>query len=537
MRIRSLLLGALAAGLSTACALLIDLPSSVTFAPEDGAVAPPDDANGNVPAALCPHPIRIRSLNATSSLAVADVALPIYLGALDSLREIEEQGGIRGCPIEYQFKQVAFGDPASAVSAYEAFKNEPDWAQVSALFGVGSADTIALGPKVQEDKRVLFSLAYNGTYASPMAKRTQVAVPETSPTFVESVLDTQIDTIGYPYVFFPGVDYSTAIRIAMYHISTIQPGVRVGFVHCPSNEFCTNPLSAGKSYAAQNGLLIGRSMFIELTERDPAKFAEIVTQYFVGEATKVEEPASTYKPVSWLWAGNLTGNTFLLAAALGRQGNPATTAPNGVLPAVWTRAQQLMRDAKIIANNYGFDESLTSLCQRLGPGAITCGRILGLSPFLPFGDTSTGSIEMPKLVALHDKWRDRDVGVQHIDPSVLGDASVPPTRSVRYVQGYLNVKLFRAAVERVFDAKKVVTGETLKEALEGLRSFDTGGLTAPLTFTPEDHRPQSTLSIYQYAPPELDAGPDAGDAGVPPGRLVLVNANRRIALQPQWLGW
>jgi branched-chain amino acid transport system substrate-binding protein len=533
--VRSALLGALAAALSTACALLIDLPSSVTYAPDDGAAANQPDGNPSL-SGLCPHPIRVRSLNATTSAAVADVALPIYLGALDSLREINEQGGIRGCPIDYQFRQVIFGDSASAVSAYEAFKAEPDWPEVSVVFGVGSADTIALGPKVQEDKRVLFSLAYNGTYASPVQKRTPVAVPETSPTFVESVLETQIDTIGYPYVFFPGVDYSTAIRVAMYHLSTIEPGVRIGFVHCPSNEFCTNPLPAGKSYAAQNGLLIGRSMFIELTERDPTRYGQIVTQYFVEEATR-EGAISGYKPVSWLWAGNLTGSTFLLAAALGQQGNPLTPNPTTASPATWQRAQELMRGVKIIANNYGFDESIIGLCARLGPGAVTCGRIFGIQPFLPFGDQSAGSTEMPALVALHDKWRARDVGMEHIDPAVLDGGAPPPTRSIRYVQGYLNVKLLRAAVERVFDAKKQVTGETLKEALESLRSFDTGGLTAPLTFTPDDHRPQSTLSIYQYAPPEGDAGTDGGDAGPPLGGLVLVSANRRIALQQQWLGW
>jgi branched-chain amino acid transport system substrate-binding protein len=532
MKLRSAFLGALAALSTAACALLIDLPSSVTYAPDGGAVPPLPDGSTSANE-LCPHPIRVRSLNATSSVAVADVALPIYLGALDSLREINEQGGIRGCPIDYQFKQVVFGDSASAVSAYEAFKAEPEWPEVSVIFGVGSADTIALGPKVQEDKRVLFSLAYNGTYASPVAKRTQVAVPETSPTFVESVLETEIDTIGYPYVFFPGVDYSTAIRIAMYHLSTIQPGIRIGFVHCPSNEFCTNPLPAGKTYAAQFGLLIGRSMFVELTERDPTKYGQIVSQYFIEEATR-EGAVSGYKPVSWLWAGNLTGSTFLLAAALGQQ----SVAPNpGVSGGTWTRAQELMRGAKIIANNYGFDESLAGLCARLGPGAVTCGRIFGVQPFLPFGDQSAGSTEMPKLVELHDKWRVRDVGVEHIDPAVLDGSAPPPTRSVRYVQGYLNVKLLRAAVERVFDAKKQVTGETLKEALEGLRSFDTGGLTAPLTFTPDDHRPQSTLSVYQYAPPDSDAGIDGGDAGPAVGRLVLVSANRRIALQQQWLGW
>jgi hypothetical protein len=95
----------------------------------------------------------------------------------------------------------------------------------------------------------------------------------------------------------------------------------------------------------------------------------------------------------------------------------------------------------------------------------------------------------------------------------------------------MNVRLLKTAIEKVFDSGKPVTGETLKEALESFRSVDTGGLTAPLTFLPDDHRPQSSASVYAYAPPD----PDAGDAAV--GRLTNAFPTRRISLQPQWLGW
>ena len=517
--------------LSAACALIIDLPSSVSVAEEAG-VPPPIPLPEAAPESLCPTPIRLRSFNATDSLTVADVALPVYLGALDYLREINEGGGIRGCLLDYAFKQVVFGDQTSAVTAYEQFKAEPEWPEVAALFGVSSADTIALGPKVEEDRKVLFSVAYNGTAASPVPKTTQVKVPETSTTFAETMLDTQIDTPGFPYVFFPGTDYSTAIRIAMYHISTLQPGARVGFVHCAFNEFCLNPLNAGKTFAAQSGLSVGRSLLAELTDRD-AKYGAAVTAYFAAEAAhKLMTPG--YKPVTWLWAGNLTSGTFFLAAALGQLG-ATTTPPSGsnIPQPVWDEARILMNATRIITNNYGFDESLVSLCARLGVGSATCGRVFGIMSFLAFGDTSTAAPAMTKLVELHDKWRARDANVEYVDRAALADAGIPipTTRSVRYVQGHMNVQLLRAAIEKVLDAKKRVTGETLKEALESFRSLDTGGLTAPLSFTPEDHRPQASLSIYRVDPPV-----DAGDASTP-GRLENVSSNRRITLQGQWLGW
>jgi len=509
-------LGAVALGMAAgACGLFANIPDSVTIA-EAGATKQ----------TLCDGPIRIRALNATDSLTVADVALPVYLGALDYLREINETGGVRGCMLEWEFKQVDFGDPTSAVAAYEAYRAEPVWNDVVAFFGISSADTLALGPRVQEDKKVLFSMAYNGTVAAPVAKTTRLDVPSTSNTFVETTQPTQVDTVGYPYVFFPGTDYSTAMRIAMYYVATIEPGARVGFVGCRSNEFCINPLNAGKTYAKNDeGLLVGRPLYAELTDRADA-YAAAVTAYFAAEGAEMAVPG--YKPVSWLWAGNLTAGTFFLAATIGHA-SQLVTAPAGIDQAAWNNARTLMANVRIIANNYGFDESLPNLCASLGVGAAVCSKIYGIMPFLSFGDKSTGSADMPALVALHDKWRARDANVVYIDPGTLAEAGVPAptTRSVRYVQGHMNVELLKAAIEKVADSGQRVTGETLKNALETFRSFDTGGLTAPLSFTATDHRPQSSLSVYQIIPPGL------GDAGY----LANVGPNQRIPLKDEWLGY
>jgi len=37
----------------------------------------------------------------------------------------------------------------------------------------------------------------------------------------------------------------------------------------------------------------------------------------------------------------------------------------------------------------------------------------------------------------------------------------------------------------------------VKAALETLKDFDLGGLTAPVSYTSSDHRPTTTVSIYQ----------------------------------------
>ena len=48
-----------------------------------------------------------------------------------------------------------------------------------------------------------------------------------------------------------------------------------------------------------------------------------------------------------------------------------------------------------------------------------------------------------------------------------------------------------------------LNGPGLKAALETLRDFDTGGLTAPITFTPTDHRPNTALRIFKMSDNKL----------------------------------
>jgi len=37
----------------------------------------------------------------------------------------------------------------------------------------------------------------------------------------------------------------------------------------------------------------------------------------------------------------------------------------------------------------------------------------------------------------------------------------------------------------------------VKAALETFKNFDLGGLTEPVTYAPTDHRPTTTVNIYQ----------------------------------------
>lgn len=57
--------------------------------------------------------------------------------------------------------------------------------------------------------------------------------------------------------------------------------------------------------------------------------------------------------------------------------------------------------------------------------------------------------------------------------------------------------MFGEALRRVVEAGDELTGEKIRAALEGIRDFDTGGVTVPISFSPEDHRGSKGLRLYR----------------------------------------
>jgi ABC-type branched-subunit amino acid transport system substrate-binding protein len=412
----------------------------------------------------------------------SDVSVPFFKGQLDLIREINEDGGIRGCLIDYEARDYGYV-PAAAQAIYDGWKADDSWPEVAAILGWGSSDSLLLAPKVREDQKPFLSASYFGGLAAPEPLVHDESIPELSPsTFTEVSFPQHFRSDGFPYNFFAGTDYSTGARIAMFQVNVLG-GKRIGFFYC-SADYCKGPIPAARKSATEQGLQLGRDLTLELTDTQ-ATFNAKVLEYFMQEkAQAMEDPA--YKMVDWVWGGNTTKTTAYMARAI--------SAMN----------QALGLNVQLIVNNWGFDENLFSLC-----GAACVDRVHGIMPFLAYGDGRAS--ETAKVMALHDKWRAADAKQE-------GTATY---RNVRYVQGYVNVMLLRRAVEKVIDQGMPVDGPNLKQALETFEDEDTGGLTGGLTFTPTDHRPQSTESIYK-----LD----------PTGKLVL-EAQRTITMQESWLGW
>ena len=524
------MLGASVLGLGVglvACAGLLDIPERY-YAGDAGIDAGIDDgldAGGSVDVVStipdsqppivpidCRAGIKVRLLlDATG--ATSGVSVPYFYGELDYLRELNVAGGIKGCPIQLEYADYGY-DPAKAQLIYDGWKASPDWAKIVAIFGFGSGDTLQLAPHAREDKKPLISASYFGGLAAPDPVDINVSVPELSGAFDENSFPTHLTSDGFPYNFFTGTDYSTGIRIAMFHVKTLG-GKRVGFFHC-DQAYCAGPIPAGRTYAKAQGLSLGRDLIVQLTE-DQTAYDKKVHDYFVQEVEHAKQDGA-YSPVDWIWMGNTTKTTAYLAKAIDnlktRVRPPSTWGQTtDDAPDVQTLLAAL--NVQIIVNNWGFDEMLFTLC-----GAACVNRVHGIVPFTAFGDTTRGSTEMPKVVALHDKWRALDA--KNADAGAAGDGGVPSYKNVRYVQGYVSAMAFRLAVERAIAAGGELTGPSLKSAFESFKQVDTGGLADKLSYGVHDHRPQSTETIYKIAAD---------------GKLVPEPPSRTISLDDKWLGW
>jgi branched-chain amino acid transport system substrate-binding protein len=141
-----------------------------------------------------------------------------------------------------------------------------------------------------------------------------------------------------------------------------------------------------------------------------------------------------------------------------------------------TNFSVVLRDARKLGlttkwgtNTWGLGENLIAVARDGAEGVV--------GPMLnpPFGENVPG---MQKVVDFHKKNHPND------------------THDTNYVRGWAYVMVWAEGLRRA-DKAGNLTGEGIKTALEGLKDFDLQGLAAPVTYTAEDHRPTSKVSLYQ----------------------------------------
>jgi branched-chain amino acid transport system substrate-binding protein len=165
-----------------------------------------------------------------------------------------------------------------------------------------------------------------------------------------------------------------------------------------------------------------------------------------------------------------------------------TTPP---FSAVLRDAKKLGLTTKWGTNIWGIGELIIGVAKDAAEG------IVGAVPNPPFGENVPG---MAKLVAFHQKNHPND------------------THDTNYVRGWSYVMVWAEGLKRADKAGKL-NGEGIKAALETLKDFDLGGLSPPVTYGPDDHRPTTKVPLYQ----------------VQGGKLVKLK-DYDLPRKPEWLG-
>jgi hypothetical protein len=453
---------------------------------------PPVETDDN-----CKGALRVRIITDDTGPFPA-IAQPYTYGVYDYLRSLNDSGGLRGCRIDVDIKDAHY-DVIATQAAIDDWRKQPEWPEVSSVFVLGTGPVVFVAPELMAEKKVIIAGAYNGMLATPVEFSEDVHFPEVNADGDKIDTSERKVSDGFPYVFFPATDYSTAIRIGMQVVSKVNAG-RIAMLHGASNtcNYCVDPLAAGKSYIATlPNMLLGEDLIVPQTSNpaDEASIIQAVNGYVQREIDKVKVDPS-YKPVNWFWSGNVLLASSLIAKAVAQ----AQT----LIDQAFTDPKQRWQ-LRVMANNWGIDETTSATC-----GAACNNIVYGLFPVPSYGDVQNAG-GMLDLMSTHDTYRQKDG--QPLDAY----------RDVRYVQGYAAALMWHKAVELALATGHTSpTGEDLKNALESFREVDLKGMTAsPVSFSAKDHRPQSAEGVYLINEK---------------GALTFID-RYSINLDPTWLGY
>ena len=134
-------------------------------------------------------------------------------------------------------------------------------------------------------------------------------------------------------------------------------------------------------------------------------------------------------------------------------------------------AASLGVDASFICLNWCANELLVRLAGDASEGT------LGTIPYVPL------SVDVPGTRIIREYLEAK------------GESSEGKTNA--YTQGWWTFAVFAEAMRRVLVAGDELTGANIKASLETFTAFDMREVTAPLTFTPTDHRGSKGLRIFR----------------------------------------
>ena len=202
-----------------------------------------------------------------------------------------------------------------------------------------------------------------------------------------------------------------------------------------------HPSPFGKSPYEQGGREYAESLGIEIEAVEMARGATD----FTAELTRINESGA-----KWVIFQNTSGP---VAVAL-------------------KNAQDLGHDIGFACLNWCSNEVLTELAGEAADG------VLGSIIYSPPGDGITG--------------------LDDADTFLKGNGSSIAEKGLLYGQGWKTMELMMEGVKRAA-ASGTVDGKSVKAALETIQNLDTGGVSAPVSFSPTDHRGIKGMRIFQVS--------------------------------------
>ncbi len=104
-------------------------------------------------------------------------------------------------------------------------------------------------------------------------------------------------------------------------------------------------------------------------------------------------------------------------------------------------------------------------------------NVVGAIPFTP----PTSPVEGHKVA---DEW-------------LKAHGSSLAEKGLHFTQGWWTMAVMTEGIRRVIKEGKEVNGENIRAALESIQNFDTGGVTAPISFSPTDHGGNKALRMFK----------------------------------------
>ena len=252
------------------------------------------------------------------------------------------------------------------------------------------------------------------------------------PYFSASYSGHLTDPTKTPYNFFVGASYSDQIRGFLQYVKKDFKGKGA-----PKVAFIYPNHGFGKA-PIEAGRQYAKELGIELVHEEviPASFQD-VTSNLLNMQKKAPDYAYVQTTVSW--------------------------------------CAVLLKDAKKLGiktvfflGNYGMTEALPLLAKEAAEG------VYGMATHAAYG------ANVPGMKLLTD-WNKKHPSKE--------------ARDTVYVRGW-SYGLVWAEGLKIADKNKQLNGEGIKNALETLKNFDTGGLVPPITYTTTDHRPTTKTTIY-----------------------------------------